>query len=229
MINFARDGAADDLLVAARALSDCARAVVNEKARRTTYALNNLPPGVATWVLRHFDEEVLDDTLVLLENKSLISSIHTHWLHKGNQVARGIAHRKGSIVGNKRSFDGKHKEVQIMCYIYRSQVTYRMDSKPGFDSSSSKYQVSRRSCPICSPLINHKSHSMRRLPRKYIPVDSSVQWISIDSVYTNTYLKTKGVSAPRRPTLPTTHDSELVGKRAKKKPSVSCSTLIAPS
>ncbi|KAF4630653.1 hypothetical protein G7Y89_g7486 [Cudoniella acicularis] len=167
----------------AGALSDCARAVVNEKAGRTAYTLNNLPPSVAAWVLHHFDEEVLDNTLVLLENKNLISSIYTHLLHKRNQVAREIAHRKGSIVGNKRPFDGKYKDVQIMCYIYRSQDTYRVDSKPGFDSSSSKYLVSRRSCPTCSPLINHKSHSTRRLPRKYIPVDPSVQWISIDSLH----------------------------------------------
>jgi len=45
--NFTRDGAADGLLVAAGALSDCARAVVNEKAGMTTYTLNNLPPIVA--------------------------------------------------------------------------------------------------------------------------------------------------------------------------------------
>jgi len=29
-----------------------------------------------------------------------------------NQVARETAHRKGNIVGNKRSFDGKYKEIR---------------------------------------------------------------------------------------------------------------------
>jgi hypothetical protein len=128
-INFAHDEAASNLLVADGALSDCARAVVNENAGMVTYTPNSLPSSVAAWVLHHFDQEVLDDASILLENKSLISSFRTHLLRKGNQVALEIAHRTASIIGNKRSFDGKYKEVQIMCYLCRSPDTYKMDSR----------------------------------------------------------------------------------------------------
>jgi hypothetical protein len=159
-INFVRDGAAGGLL-AAGALSDCALAVANEDVGMVTYTPNNLPPSVAAWVLHHFYQEYLDPVSILLENKSLVSSIHAHLLRKGNQVALEIAHQKAGIVGNKRSFDGKYKEVQIMCYLCRTLDTYKIDSKPGFDSSNGKYLASRRPCPTCSPPINHKSHSTR--------------------------------------------------------------------
>ena len=103
-INFARNGAASNLLVAAGALSDCAYAVVNENVGMATYTPNNLPSSVAAWVLHHFDQEGLDDVSILLENKILISPIHTHLLRKCNQVALEIAHRTVSIIRNKRQY-----------------------------------------------------------------------------------------------------------------------------